>query len=68
MIEANVFPVVHWPLEETVLPVGEEARDISRRLISIHCDGRYGAPDMLRVAEALGSVGQGWPQCVAPIR
>jgi hypothetical protein len=68
LIEANVFPVVHWPLEETVLPVGEEARDISRRLISIHCDGRYGAPDMLRVAEALGSVGQGWPQCVAPIR
>jgi hypothetical protein len=59
LIEANIFPVVHWPLEETVLPVGAEARDISRRLLSIHCDGRYGAADMLRVAEVLRSGEEG---------
>jgi hypothetical protein len=53
LIEAKIFPTVLWPLEETVLPVGAEARDISRRLLSIHCDGRYGAADMLRIAEVL---------------
>jgi hypothetical protein len=55
LIEAKIFPTVLWPLEETVLPVGAEARDISRRLLSIHCDGRYAAADMLRVAEVLRS-------------
>jgi hypothetical protein len=55
LIEANVFPTVHWPLEQTVLPVGNEALDISRRLLSIHCDGRYAVADMIRVAEVLKS-------------
>jgi len=57
LIEANIFPTILWPLEETLLPVGAEARYISRRLLSIHCDGRYEAADMLRVAELLRSGG-----------
>jgi hypothetical protein len=51
--EANVYPAVLWPLEQTVLPVGDEARELSRHLLSIHCDGRYSAPDMDRVGEIL---------------
>lgn len=55
LIGADIYPTVHWPLEQTVVPVGSEARDISRRLLSIHCDGRYDADDMARVAEELTS-------------
>lgn len=53
LIEANVFPAVLWQLEQTVLPVGHESRELSRRMLSIHCDGRYDAADMLRVGELI---------------
>ena len=53
LIEANVFPAVLWQLEQTVLPVGQESRELSRRMLSIHCDGRYDAADMLRVGELI---------------
>jgi hypothetical protein len=56
LINANVFPAVLWPLERTVMPVGHEARELSRRVLSIHCDGRYGTPDMLRIGEILTSM------------
>lgn len=57
LIAANVYPAVLWPLEKTVLPVGDEARVLSRRLLSIHCDGRYGAEDMHRVGGIFAGVG-----------
>ncbi len=50
LIEARIFPAVHWPLERTVLRIGAESRRLSRRLLAIHCDGRYGADDMRRIA------------------
>jgi hypothetical protein len=55
---ASIFPAVLWPLETTVLPVGEEARDVSRRLLSIHCDGRYDSDDMARVAGVAAEAGR----------
>jgi hypothetical protein len=58
LIESKVFPAVLWPLETTVLPVGHEARDVSRRVLSIHCDGRYGAEDMHRVGDIFACVGE----------
>jgi len=58
LIERSVFPAVLWPLERTLLPVGDEARGLSRRLLSIHCDGRYGADDMHRVGDLLVRVGE----------
>jgi hypothetical protein len=58
LIDANVFPAVLWPLEQTVLAVGDEARGLSRRLLTIHCDGRYGAPDIDRVGEILAGSGE----------
>ena len=57
LIESNVFPAVLWPLETTVMPVGHEARELSRRVLSIHCDGRYGAEDMHRVGDIFARVG-----------
>ena len=58
LIDGRVYPTVYWPLEETVLPVGEEARELSRRVLSIHCDGRYGAEDMHRVGDLLVGAGE----------
>jgi len=58
LIEASIFPAVLWPLEKTVLPVGQEARQMSRRVLSIHCDGRYGAEDMRRVGDAFIRAGR----------
>lgn len=51
LVEASVFPAVLWSLERTVLPVSREARALSRRVLSIHCDGRYGPADMLRIGD-----------------
>jgi hypothetical protein len=58
LIAANVFPAVLWQLEKTVLPVGDEPRALSRRLLSIHCDGRYEARDMQRIGELLARSGE----------
>lgn len=58
LIEGRVYPAVLWPLEETVLPVGAEARDLSRRVLSIPCDGRYGSEDMCRVGDLFARAGE----------
>lgn len=49
-LRRSVFPAVLWSLERTELPVSDQARKVSRRLLSVHSDGRYGVDDMLRVA------------------
>jgi dTDP-4-amino-4,6-dideoxygalactose transaminase len=49
LLEGNIYPAVLWPLEKTVVPVGDETLDLSRRLLSIHCDGRHDAEDMARI-------------------
>ena len=56
LIANRVFPAVLWPLDDTVLAVGVEARGISRRILSIHCDGRYDASDIGRVADLVSGV------------
>lgn len=51
LIQERIYPAVLWPLKELVSgPVPEEHLELSRRLLGIHCDGRYDADDMLRVA------------------
>jgi hypothetical protein len=56
LLEANVFPAVLWPLEETVVPVEDEARELSRRMLVIHADGRYSERDMARVVDVIRRV------------
>ncbi|MGO9179869.1 MAG: hypothetical protein ACLQBX_16660 [Candidatus Limnocylindrales bacterium] len=58
LVTSHVFPAVLWPLETTVLSVGHEARDLSRRVLSIPCDGRYGAGDMQRVSDIFNRAGE----------
>jgi hypothetical protein len=50
LVAGRVYPAVLWPLEQPVLPVGGESLSLSRRLLSLHCDARYGSPDLARVA------------------
>jgi hypothetical protein len=54
LIAARVYPAVLWPLDESAHPdVPRGHRELSQRLLSIHCDFRYGGQDMERVAEAV---------------
>jgi hypothetical protein len=53
LIDARIYPAVLWPLDE----FGESHRslfpracELSERMLALHCDGRYGIADMLRVA------------------
>jgi hypothetical protein len=53
LIERRVYPAVLWPLEERALDLPERSVELSRRVLSLHCDGRYGEADMVRVASAV---------------
>ncbi|WP_136415558.1 DegT/DnrJ/EryC1/StrS family aminotransferase [Herbaspirillum sp. ST 5-3] len=51
LISRRVYPAVLWPLETPVCEgVPPEHRELSRRMLSIHCDARYSEADMARVA------------------
>ena len=53
LVEYRIYPVVYWPLEERVTPgIREVDIDLSRRVLSIHCDQRYSTDDMVRVARS----------------
>ncbi|HSD29180.1 MAG TPA: hypothetical protein VLL75_17900 [Vicinamibacteria bacterium] len=66
LVAARAYPAVLWPLEGDVHPdVPAGHRELSRRVLSLHCDFRYGEHDMERVAEAVrraGSGGRGAPR------
>lgn len=53
LMEARIYPAVLWSLETPVVSVSDESLRLSRRILSIACDARYGATDMARIAEAL---------------
>ena len=51
LIEGQVYPAVLWPLEQAAgAGISAESLDLSRRMLSVHCDFRYGPDDMDRVA------------------
>jgi len=53
LAERRVYTAILWTLEETARPVPDDAIDLSRRLVSLHCDGRYGRGDLERVSAIL---------------
>ena len=58
LIEARAYPTVLWPLDAPVVAgIGEEFRDFSTRMLSIHCDMRYDEADLLHVAELIKQFG-----------
>ncbi|KIG19657.1 hypothetical protein DB30_00166 [Enhygromyxa salina] len=52
LIAARIYPAVLWPLDE--LPdhraMFPEACEVADRVLALHCDARYSAADMQRVA------------------
>jgi hypothetical protein len=52
-----VYPAVLWPLEELVLKgIPDADRELSRRLLSIHCDFRYTSSDTDTVAQIVEEI------------
>lgn len=59
LVERSVYPAILWSLEDpAVAGIPAEHRDLSRRILSIHCDMRYTARDMERVADVLRAAGE----------
>lgn len=54
LIQTNIYPAVLWALPESASQI---SKDISERMLSLHCDGRYTEADIrqmaFRVNEAL---------------
>jgi hypothetical protein len=54
LLRAQIYPAVLWPLEKPAVPgIPGRHLELSRRLLSLHCDIRYSDTDMLRVAAAV---------------
>jgi hypothetical protein len=54
LIAARIYPSVLWPLDDPFVEgIPESHVDLSRRILSIHCDQRYSVDDMVRVASEL---------------
>lgn len=61
LIESRIYPAVLWDLERPARgPVGTippDNLDLSRRIMSLHCDYRYTIQDMERVADTVCRLG-----------
>lgn len=53
LIQNNIYPAILWP---DVYGKDPEAVDFSKRILSIHCDGRYSENDMHLLAQILNKV------------
>ena len=54
LVEQRVYPAILWPLEDSPLgPPPYQHLELSGRVLALHCDGRYGAEDLERVAATL---------------
>jgi hypothetical protein len=63
LIARDVYPAVLWPLQSPLLPAIPDAdRQLSARLLSLHCDMRYSSGDMDRVADLLIQLGDEWQE------
>lgn len=53
LIDNNIFPHILWPLDNSIFNIPEHDKDISKRILGIHCDARYSFSDIERIAELL---------------
>lgn len=58
LIASRVYPAILWPLERTVVDnIPQEHTELSRRMLSVHCDMRYSASEMEHVASLIRKFG-----------
>lgn len=53
LIERNIYPAILWNVPETA---HSRVRELSGRMLSIHCDGRYSTEDMEQMAKLINEV------------
>jgi len=59
LIEERIYPSILWPLEKTIFSeIPDAHRELSNRMLSIHCDMRYAPKDLTRVANTIQRVGE----------
>ena len=57
LIERSIYPAIIWRLDgKNCNWAGKRAVELSGRILSIHCDGRYSLGDMDRVAVSLSEL------------
>ncbi len=58
LVKRNIYPAVLWSLEKSVtkFTIPNKHLELSRKMLSLHCDMRYNNIDMQRVAEAIISL------------
>lgn len=58
LIQSRIYPAILWPLERPVINgTPERYVDLSRRILSIHCDMRYNESDMIYVGKQIRQFG-----------
>jgi hypothetical protein len=58
LMENDIYPAILWPLDNAVVQeIPEEHKDLSRKMLSIHCDMRYEDSDIKRVARLIRKYG-----------
>ena len=51
LFDHEIYPPVHWAIEHIVPPEYEESHRLSRQIMTLPCDQRYGTEDMERIAD-----------------
>ena len=50
LINSCVYPAILWNVPENASP---EVNDFSKRMLSVHCDGRYNSNDMMQLRDII---------------
>lgn len=53
----DIYPIVHWPLRGWVPASYKDSHRLSRHILTLICDQRYGADDMRRTIAVLENLG-----------
>lgn len=57
LISESIYPAVLWPIVGArIKGVGDRDAELASRILCLHCDHRYSADDMLRVAASVSSI------------
>jgi hypothetical protein len=58
LFEHEIYPPVHWPLGNAVPQEFEESHRLSRQILTLPCDQRYGRSDMQQIAALVCRTGE----------
>jgi hypothetical protein len=57
LVATRIYPGTHWPLDKpAVHGIPHDHLELSRRILTVHCDMRYRDSDLDRVASVLQTI------------